>query len=154
MKIASPVFKNNGKIPEKYTCDGINISPPLEFSDIPKNAKSLALIMDDPDIPDFVKQKFKIEVWDHWILFNIPSNTNKIEEGKNPEGILGVNTSKKPSYQGPCPPDKKHRYFFKFYALDIILNLKEGATKKEVEKAMKNHVLEQAILIGLYERKK
>ena len=154
MKITSPVFENNGKIPEKYTCDSENVSPPLEFQDIPKNTKSLVLIMDDPDIPYFVKKKFNIEVWDHWVVFNIPPNTKKIEEDKNPEGVLGSNTNKKSAYAGPCPPDKEHRYIFKLYALDKILNLKEGATKKQVEESMKNYILAESVLIGKYERKK
>src|SRR3989344_5363935 len=154
MKITSPVFENNGKIPEKYTCDSENVSPPLEFQDIPKNTKSLVLIMDDQDIPDFVKKKFNIEVWDHWVVFNIPPNTKKIEEDKNPEGVLGTNTNKKSAYTGPCPPDKEHRYVFKLYAFDKILNLKEGATKKQVEEAMKNYILAESVLIGKYERKK
>src|SRR3989338_2241297 len=123
MKITSPVFENNGKIPEKYTCDSENVSPPLEFQDIPKNTKSLVLIMDDPDIPDFVKKKFNIEVWDHWIVFNIPPTTTEILEGQNPTGLLGKNTGGKNAYGGPCPPDKEHRYLFKLYALDRMLNL-------------------------------
>ena len=154
MKLTSPRFEYSKKIPEEYTCDGKDISPPLEISDIPQNTKSLVLIMDDPDIPDFVKQKFNIEIWDHWIVFNIPPNTTKIEEGKNPQGILGINTRKSLGYGGPCPPDKQHRYFFKLYALDILLNLKEGSTKKEVEETMKGHVLKETILMCVYERKK
>ena len=155
MKLTSPVFQNNGKIPEKYTCDSDNnISPPLEISDVPKTAKCLVLIMDDPDIPEFVKKKFKTEVWDHWIVFNIPPNTKKIEECKNPIGLLGINTNKDLGYTGPCLPDKEHRYFFRLYALNIILNLKEGSTKLQVEQAMQNNILAETFLIGKYERKK
>ena len=153
MKLTSPKFENSKKIPEKYTCDGADISPPLEISDVPKEAKSLVLIMEDPDIPDFVKKKFNIKMWDHWIIFNIPPNTTKIEENKNPEGILGVNTGKKNNYSGPCPPDKEHRYFFKLFALDTILNLKEGSTKQQVEQAMQGYIIKDTILMGVYERK-
>ncbi len=154
MKLSSIAFRNNNKIPEKYTCDSQGISPPLEISDIPKEARSLVLIMEDPDIPDFVKEKFKIDIWDHWVIFNIPSNTTKIEESKNPKGVLGLNTSKKLSYQSPCPPDKEHRYFFKLFALNSLLNLKEGSTKKQVEESMKNNIISQAVLIGTYGRNK
>ncbi|PIN75924.1 YbhB/YbcL family Raf kinase inhibitor-like protein [Candidatus Woesearchaeota archaeon CG10_big_fil_rev_8_21_14_0_10_37_12] len=146
------VFENNGKIPAKYTCNGENIIPPLQFQNIPEQAKSLVLIVDDPDIPDFVKESRGIEVFDHWVIFNIPSHVRTIEEGKVPEGIQGKNSAGNNAYTGPCPPDREHRYFFKLYALDITLNLSEGATKTEVERAMQGHILEQAELIGLYEQ--
>ncbi len=154
MKLTSLVFEHNGKIPAKYTCDGENTNPPLTISDAPKNAQSLVLLMDDPDIPAFVKEKFGIEVWDHWVIFNIPPMAREIKEGKNPSGILGKNSGGKNTYGGPCPPDKEHRYFFKLYALDTVLDLKEGAAKKEVEAAMEGHILAKAELIGKYERKK
>lgn len=152
MKLTSPAFKEGESIPPIYTCDGKNISPPLEISNIPKNVKSLALIMDDPDIPDFAKEKFKVKVWDHWIVWNIPPETKEIHEGENPKGILGVNTRGNLAYGGPCPPDKEHRYFFKLYALDTRLNLKQGSNKKELEKAMQNHILAEVQLIGRYKR--
>jgi len=148
MKITSPVFQEGKTIPSKYTCDGINISPPLEITDVPKESKSLVLIMDDPDA---IKPANKI--WDHWIIFNMPPTTKKIEEGKEPQGIHGKGTSNNLKYQGPCPPDAEHRYFFKLYALDINLSLPEGATKTQVEEAMKGHILAQATLIGTYLRK-
>ncbi len=154
MKLTSSAFQNNAEIPSKYTCDGEGISPPLEIKDVPKNAKSMVLIMDDPDIPAFVKEKYNIDVWDHWILFNIPTGTAKIEEGKNPNGILGVNSRGNNSYGGPCPPDAQHRYFFKLFALDVMLSLKEGAIKKEIIAAMQTHILAEAELMGLYERNK
>lgn len=154
MKLTSPAFQDNGKIPSKYTCDGQNISPPLVISDVPKNARALVLVMDDPDIPAFVKEKFNIQVWDHWIIFNIPPATTEIPEGKNPHGILGKNTGGKNAYGGPCPPDREHRYIFKLYAIDTLFNLREGATKAEVEAAMKGHILAEAKLIGRYERVK
>jgi|SRR3989338_2783889 len=152
MKLTSPAFTEGGKIPSKYTCDGQNINPPLQFSDVPKGAQALVLVMDDPDIPDFAKEKFNIEVWDHWVIFNIPADTREIPEGKNPPGKLGRNTGGNNTYGGPCPPDREHRYFFKLYALDAELELPEGATKAEVEKVMKNHVLAEAKLMGMYER--
>jgi Raf kinase inhibitor-like YbhB/YbcL family protein len=154
MKLTSPAFQDNGKIPSKYTCDGQNISPPLVISDVPKTTRALVLIMDDHDIPAFVKEKFNIQVWDHWIVFNIPPVITRISEGENPVGILGKNTGGKNAYGGPCPPDKEHRYFFKLYALDVLLNLQEGTTKAELEKAMQGHVLAEAKLIGRYERVK
>lgn len=154
MKLTSPVFENNGSIPSKYTCDGQNISPPLTISDVPARAKSLVLIVDDPDIPEFVKQKFGIQVWDHWIVFNIPPETKEVTEGNNPPGVLGKNTGGKNAYGGPCPPDKEHRYFFKLYAIDTELGLPGSSTKTEVEKTMKGHILAEAKLIGRYERKK
>ena len=148
MKVTSPAFQEGQKIPSKYTCDGVNISPPLEIADIPKETKSLVLIMDDPDA---IKPASK--VWDHWIVFNIPPTTKKIEENKEPQGIHGKGTSNNLKYQGPCPPDTTHRYFFKLYALDISLTLPEGVIKKQVEEAMKNHILAQATLIGVYSKK-
>lgn len=149
MKITSPRFDYGKKIPEEYTCDGSNISPPLEISNVPQNSKSLVLIMEDPDVPKNLKPD---GMWDHWIVFNIPPNTTKIEENKNPQGVLGLNTSGKSNYTGPCPPDKTHRYFFKVFALDIILNLNQGATKKQVEDSMKTHIIKEAMLMGIYEK--
>lgn len=151
MIISSPRFENGKKIPEEYTCDGKNISPPLEISDVPKEAKSLVLIMEDPDVPKTIRAD---GMWDHWIVFNIPPNITKIEEGINPQGKLGINTNTKLSYSGPCPPDKQHRYFFKLFALDIELNLNQGASKKQVEEAMKGHILKESVLMGLYYRRK
>ncbi len=152
MKLTSSAFTPNGKIPSKYTCDGNNLSPPLKIENVPANSQSLVLILDDPDIPDFVKQKFNIDVWDHWIVFNIPPTTTEIPEGKNSFGVLGKNTSGKNAYGGPCPPDREHRYFFKLYALDTILTLSEGVTKKQVEEAMEGHIIAKAELVGRYER--
>jgi hypothetical protein len=150
MNITSPAFQHNGSIPSLYTCDGKNINPPLIFSDIPEQAKSLVLIMDDPDVPP----QAGVPVWDHWIVFNIPPTVTTVEEGKNPKGVLGKNTSGKLAYGGPCPPDREHRYFFKLYALDTMLSLPAGSTKKEVEEAMKGHVIAKGELIGLYNRKR
>ncbi len=147
MELTSSTFQQNQKIDSKYTCDGENSNPPLTIADVPKEAKSVVLIMDDPDA---VKPAGKI--WDHWIVFNIPPETKEIPEGKEPEGIHGKGTGGNFKYKGPCPPDTEHRYFFKLYALDVMLNLKEGATKVEVEKAMQGHILAKAELVGRYER--
>lgn len=142
LKISS-VFENNEKIPEKYTCDGENANPPLHIESIPKEAKTLALIVDDPDAPTgtFV----------HWVVFNIKI-IKDIREDSIP-GKEGINSFKKISYGGPCPPSGTHRYFFKVYALDSELDLDSSATKADVEKAMKNHVLAKGELIGLYSKK-
>jgi Raf kinase inhibitor-like YbhB/YbcL family protein len=150
MKLTSVAFADQGKIPSKYTCDGQNISPPLEIHDVPEGTKSLVLIMDDPDVPRHIRRE---GVWDHWIVFNIPITISQIHEGQNPAGILGKNTRGEIKYGGPCPPDKEHRYYFKLYALDIFLDLKEGVTKFEVEQAMKEHIINQTQLMGRYERK-
>ena len=107
--------------------------------------------MDDPDIPAFVKEKFNIEKWDHWVLFNIDPNIREIKENKSP-GTLGKNTNGNNAYRGPCPPDRRYRHFFKLYALDNLLNLKEGATKHQLLNAMKGHILAEAELIGTYEK--
>jgi len=144
MKISSPSFKNNEKIPSKYTCQGENINPSLLFVEVPGQTKSLALIMDDPDAPN--------ETFVHWVLFNIPI-VEEIKENSF-EGIEGVNSSSAMGYIGPCPPSGTHRYFFKLYALDIILNLKKSCKKQDLEKAMKKHILSKAELIGLYKMEK
>lgn len=149
MKLISSAFQAGGKIPSKYTCDGEDISPPLTISEVPDGAKSLVLIMDDPDVPKHLRAD---GMWDHWVVFNIPASTTTIGEGKQPEGVAGNGTEGKLVYRGPAPPDREHRYFFKLYALDALLTLKEGATKQEVEGAMKGHVLADAELMGRYER--
>jgi Raf kinase inhibitor-like YbhB/YbcL family protein len=146
MKISSPAFEENSKIPEKYTCDGENVNPPLKIEGIPKEAKSLVLIVDDPDAP--------MGTFLHWLVWNIPPETNLIEENSLPEGaVQGKNDFGKENYGGPCPPFGTHRYFFKLYALDKKLDLPIGSKLKEVEEAMKGHILDQAQLIGLYQRK-
>ena len=148
MKLTSPSFKEGGPIPSKFTCDGKDISPELRIEGAPPQSKSLALIMEDPDVPRSIRPD---GMWDHWVAWNIPPDTKAIPEGHKP-GVQGKNTSGKPGYQGPCPPDRSHRYFFKLFALDTSLQLKEGATKKELEKAMHGHVLAEARLMGTYNR--
>lgn len=144
MKIKSPEFEHNQSIPSRFTCEGEDINPPLIIEDIPQEAKSLALIMDDPDAP--------MGTWVHWIVFDLPL-LSKIEENSIP-GKQGLNNAGKRDYHGPCPPSGTHRYFFKIYALDTVLNLKEGISKGQLEKAMQGHILAQAELVGLYKRKK
>lgn len=151
MQLSSAAFKHGQIIPSKYTCEGKNVHPPLAIQGVPKNAKSLVLIMDDPDVPAFVRPD---RMYDHWILFNIPPATSHIAEGVPLPGIQGKNTGGENRYTGPCPPDAQHRYFFKLYALDIELSLQAGCTKKELEKAMQGHILAQAELMGLYEKGK
>jgi len=142
MNIMSPSFTHSQMIPKKYTCQGEDINPPLNISKIPDGTISMVLINDDPDAPG--------GTWDHWIVYNIqPIRT--IKENSVP-GIQGENSWGKNEYGGPCPPSGTHRYFFKLYALDIQLKLSEGATKKQVEKEMEGHILEQAEFIGLYKK--
>lgn len=147
MRISSPVFEHEGSIPAKYTCEGENVSPPLVFSDVPDRAKSLVLIMEDPDVPKELRQD---GMWDHWIVFNIDPMTRDVAEASDPPGTLGVNTRGENAYGGPCPPDGEHRYFFKLYALDAELSLPTGAAKAQVEMAMQEHVLASAQLMGRY----
>jgi Raf kinase inhibitor-like YbhB/YbcL family protein len=146
LNIASPVFKHNDHIPLKYTCDGADINPPLLIENVPIGARSLALIVDDPDAPR--------GTWVHWVVWNIAHDTGEIKEHSVPAGASeGVNDFRKRSYGGPCPPSGIHRYFFKLYALDAMLNLNPGTDKASLEKAMHGHILGQAELIGLYGRK-
>jgi Raf kinase inhibitor-like YbhB/YbcL family protein len=149
MKIISSAFENETLMDVRFTCNGENVNPSLEFVGVPEEAVSLVLIMDDPDAPAQVRED---RLWVHWVKFNIPATTRVVEENSEPEGAPGVNTSKTLDYRGPCPPDRQHRYFFKLYALDTMLYLPEGSTKKEVEQAMEGRVIEQAELIGLYEQ--
>lgn len=151
MKIISSAFKDQEIIPSKYTCEGENINPPLEFLNIPSKTKSLVLIVDDPDVPKHLRPD---GIWDHWILFNISPSTHKIEENSTPRCTYGKTTWGNTQYGGPCPPDREHRYFFKLYALDALLELKSGSTKKEVEKAMQGRIIAEAHLMGRYEKGK
>lgn len=150
MKLTSSAFGENQSIPSHYTCDGASISPELAISDVPLLAKSLVILMDDPDVPTNIKPDGN---FDHWVMYDIAVDTKVILEGQF-AGTLGANGTGKLGYIGPCPPDREHRYFFKLYALDIKLNLSEGKTKAEVQKAIEGHVIESTELIGLYNRKK
>jgi Raf kinase inhibitor-like YbhB/YbcL family protein len=145
LKIFSPAFENGGKIPEKYTCDGENVSPPLKIEHAPLNAKSLALVFDDIDAPR--------GTYVHWIIWNIDPGLKEIRENSIPEGVVqGMNDFKKRSYGGPCPPGRAHNYVFKIYALDTLLNLNPKGSKKDLEKAMEGHIISRSQLTGLYKR--
>lgn len=146
MKLTSPVFNDGGYIPVKYTCDGENVNPPLEISGVPENAKSLALIVDDPDAP--------AGDWVHWTLWNIPPQTKNILENNIPAGAIeGKTDFGRPGYGGPCPPSGTHRYQFKLYALDTILDLNSYSAKKDIEREMKDHILDQIMFVGLYQKR-
>jgi len=145
MKITSPAFENNQMIPQKYTCDGEDINPPLQINDIPAGTQSLVLIVDDPDAPS--------GDWVHWLVWNINSETKLISENESPQGaIQGINDFGKQNYGGPCPPSGIHHYQFKIYALNTTLNLTSSSRKKDLETAIENHILDKALLIGLYQR--
>jgi Raf kinase inhibitor-like YbhB/YbcL family protein len=144
MKLTSPAFKQGGKIPQKYTCQGENHSPALEIADVPPEAKTLALLMDDPDVPKSIRKE---GIYIHWIAYNIDPKTKTLPE-KAKLADEGINTGGKKGYIGPCPPDGEHRYFFKLYALDTKLS--NIATKEDLLKAMEGHILAQAELMGTY----
>ncbi|MBI4463904.1 MAG: YbhB/YbcL family Raf kinase inhibitor-like protein [Acidobacteria bacterium] len=145
MKLSSPAFQHNQRIPAKYTCDGQDINPPLQIAEAPEGAQSLALIMDDPDAPR--------GTWVHWTVWNTDPKTSEIAENSVPRGAAqGMTDFRRPGYGGPCPPSGTHRYFFKLYALDTKLNLPAKTDKKALEKAMEGHTLERVELVGLYSR--
>ena len=150
VKISSSAFQNGEYIPRQYTCDGSDISPPLEWTNFPKETKSYALINDDPDAP--------VGTWVHWVMYNIPGETSSLSENTPKEKRLkngacqGINDFKRIGYGGPCPPSGVHRYFFKIYALNTMLDLEPGRTKAELVEAMKGHVIAQGELMGKYSR--
>jgi Raf kinase inhibitor-like YbhB/YbcL family protein len=152
MHLASTAFAEGARIPEKYTCDGENVSPPLKWNGVPADARSLALIVDDPDAP--------AGTWVHWVVYDLAPSVSELPEGAShseplPGGARqGMNSFRRVGYGGPCPPPgKTHRYFFKLYALDATLELKSNASKKDVEHAMEKHILAHAELMGTYQRK-
>jgi Raf kinase inhibitor-like YbhB/YbcL family protein len=154
LNIASPSFMPGQEIPLRHTCDGLNISPELVWTGLPAGTKSLVLIVDDPDAPDPSAPKM---TWVHWLLYNIPANVTGLAEGvsekKMPAGIMqGMNDWHRSSYGGPCPPVGKHRYYFKLFALNTELPDLKKPSKSVLERAMHGHALEQASLIGLYQR--
>ena len=146
MKITSSAFQEGAEIPSKFTCDGADTSPPLQIADIPSEAKSLALIVDDPDAPS--------GLFTHWLVWNIPPQTSSVREGSAPKGVQGTNDFGKSGYGGPCPPSGTHRYYFKVFALDRELDLPFGAKRGQLDAAMKGHVVAQGDLIGRYSRQK
>jgi Raf kinase inhibitor-like YbhB/YbcL family protein len=154
LKLESKAFTEGGAIPKKYTCEGEDISPPLSWTGMPQGAKSLALIVDDPDAPDPKAPKM---TWVHWVLYSIPPETTGLAEGIAPNALphgtmSGLNDWKRTGYGGPCPPIGRHRYFFKLYALDTALSGLKQPNKAAVEAAMANHILAQATLMGTYEK--
>jgi len=150
LQLTSTAFNNGDMIPRKYSCDGEDISPPLQWSNPPKGTQSYALICDDPDAP--------VGTWDHWIIFNIQGTTSALSRAIPPESYLpdgsthGENGWGRLGYGGPCPPSGTHRYFFRLYALDTMLDLQAGASKTRLLKAMERHILAQAELMGKYKR--
>lgn len=144
LKVSSTAFQNGEMIPLKYTCDGSNVNPPLDIEHIPVEAKCLALIVDDPDAP--------IGVWVHWVAWNIPV-THHIKENEA-HGKEGINDFQQQHYSGLCPPSGTHRYFFKIYALDSLLDLPANTKKPQLEKEMSGHIIAFGELIGLYKRSK
>ena len=149
-ELTSIIIGNEQPIPEYYTCDGDDLSPPLDWSDPPEGTQSFALIMDDPDAPG--------GIWVHWVLYNIPAETRGLQENIAPDSQLpdgsmhGITSFRRPGYGGPCPPSGTHRYFFKLYALDTTLSLDEGSGKAQVLAAAEGHVLAEAELMGTYSR--
>lgn len=145
MKITSSVFKNQERVPDKYTCAGLDINPPLDFNDVPADAETLAVIMDDPDAPD--------GVWTHWTVWNLTSDTKGIAEGAESQiGVQGITSSGGFGYHGPCPPSGTHHYVFRLYALDQSLDLPASSTENDLRRAMAGHTLAQAELVGLYSK--
>lgn len=151
LQIRSSAFSEGGMIPRKFTCDGEDVSPPMAWSGVPEGTKSLVLIADDPDAP--------IGTWVHWVLYDIPPTLDGLPEGVAKTasvqgvGTQGTNDFRQIGYGGPCPPrGPAHRYFFKLYALDTLLNLKPGLRKADIEKAMKGHILAQTQYMGTYRR--
>ena len=146
MKISSAAFENNSPIPLKYTCEGQEINPPLEFMDVPEDTKSLVLIMDDPDAP--------MKTWIHWTIWNIDAKTTQILQNSCPKGAIeGVTSFGRTGYGGPCPPSGTHRYFFKLFALDKILDLGSNSYARDIESTIEGHIIQKAELIGLYKKK-
>jgi Raf kinase inhibitor-like YbhB/YbcL family protein len=146
MKVTSSAFPEGGNIPSKFTCDGADTSPPLQIAEVPPGAKSLALVMDDPDAPS--------GLFTHWMVWNIPPQIGTVGEGPAPKGVQGTNDFGKSGYGGPCPPSGTHRYYFKIFALDRELDLPSGAKRSQLDAALKGHVVAQGELMGRYSRKK
>jgi Raf kinase inhibitor-like YbhB/YbcL family protein len=156
VKLTSSAFADNQSIPKVYTCEGHDVSPPLSWSGVPANAKSLALVVDDPDAPDPAAPKM---TWVHWVLYDIPVSATGLPEGVKesalPRGTLqGYNDWHRTGYGGPCPPIGRHRYFWKLYALDTVLPDLKHPDKKALEKAVAGHVVGEAQLVGTYQKGK
>ncbi len=154
MQIGSSVFENGGGIPRRYTCDGEDRSPPLHWSGVPTQARSLVLIVDDPDAPDPAAPRM---TWVHWVLFNLPPDSDGLPEAVPssalpPGTVEGINDWKRTGYGGPCPPIGRHRYYFKLYALDSVLPVNRPLTKPQLLELMQGHLLDEAVLMGTYQR--
>jgi len=156
LKITSSAFQQGGAIPARYTCEGQDVSPPVAWSGVPSNAKTIAVIVDDPDAPDPAKPQ---RVYVHWVVYNIPAATTSLAENASKSGmpkaaVQGKNDWGKAEYGGPCPPIGRHRYFFKLYALDTILPGLNNPTKADLENAMRGHLMDSGELIGTYQKAK
>ncbi len=154
LSITSPAFNDGHTIPARYTCQGEDISPALQWEGVPAQARSLVLIVDDPDAPDPRAPKM---TWVHWVLYNMPPTTTSLPEGAASDSLPagseeGRNDWKRPGYGGPCPPIGRHRYFFKLYAIDTVLEGLRQPTKAQVESAMQGHIIGQAQLVGTYQK--
>lgn len=154
LSISSRAFAPNGQIPSKYTCEGVDVSPPLAWSGAPEGTKSFVLIIDDPDAPD---PKAPETTWVHWLLYDLPPDAAGLPEGASDDGLPagigeGLNDWKRTGYGGPCPPKGRHRYFHKLYALDTTLSDLGTPTKSQLERAMEGHVLAQAEVVGTYQK--
>ena len=148
MKITSSAFSDGDELPEKYTCDGEGVSPPIQWEGVPAGTKSFVIIYDDPDASS--------GIWDHWVLYNLPATASSLPENMHelPQGTqTGLNSWPDSGYGAPCPPSGEHHYIFHLYALDTMLNLPDKATSKQVREAMKEYILEEATLTGIYKRK-
>jgi Raf kinase inhibitor-like YbhB/YbcL family protein len=150
MKIESTAFAAGAEIPRAHTCEGDDVSPPLQFAEVPTAAKSLALIVDDPDAPDPAAPRM---TWVHWVAYDLPPTSSGIARGAQAGGRDGLNDWKRTGYGGPCPPIGRHRYFFKLYALDALLGDLKQPTKQRLEQAMAGHVIAHAELIGTYQKR-
>jgi len=154
MQIHSTAFSDKGEIPQRYTCDGQDVSPPLAWSGVPRGTQSLVLIVDDPDAPDPAAPK---RTWVHWVLYNLPPDSAGLAEGVAPDdlpsgALQGRNDWKRTGYGGPCPPIGRHRYFHKLYALDRVLPNLSQPDKAALLRAIEDHVLAEAVLVGTYQR--
>jgi Raf kinase inhibitor-like YbhB/YbcL family protein len=154
LSIKSPAFSHLGDIPKRFTCEGSDVSPPLAWSGVPEGARSLALVVDDPDAPDPMAPKI---TWVHWVLYNLPPTAGALPEAVTPEQLppgtqQGTNDWGRSGYGGPCPPIGRHRYFHKLYALDTVLSGLASSTKAELVKAMEGHVLAETEIVGTYQK--
>jgi Raf kinase inhibitor-like YbhB/YbcL family protein len=150
MSLTSPAFQDAEFIPVKYTCQGDNSNPALDWANVPEGTACFVLMMEDPDVPRNIRMD---GLFIHWLVWNIRPTVMHLDEHTEPDGVIGLNTRGTLGYIGPCPPDRLHRYFFRLYALDAELTLPSTASKGDVMRAMEGHILDQAELMGRYEKK-